>query len=95
MKRVNLIAPGMSKKEVLGILDAPGNRQFKGKDEAWQYCQTSVWGTTDKYAVVWFFDGKVTGMNTYQQSGIGMCETFFKTVNWENAPDHTIEFRER
>lgn len=95
MKRTALVNPGMDKEKVLEILGTPGNRQFKGKDEAWQYCQTSVWGTTDKFVVIWFYDGKVTGMNTYTQSQVGMCDSFFKTVNWEDAPDKTIEFRGR
>lgn len=85
MQHTALVDPGMSKKEVLDILGPPGNRQFKDKDEAWQYCQTSVWDKGDKFAVIWFYDGKVTGMNTYTQSFAGMCESFFKTVKLERC----------
>lgn len=52
MERTALVNPGMEKEKVLEILGPPGNRQFKGKGEAWQYCQTSVLGTTDKFAVI-------------------------------------------
>ena len=89
------VDPGMSKREVSDLLGPPQNRQFSGSNEAWQYCQTSVWGTTDKFVVVWFFQGQVTGLTSYTESKGGLCTSFFRSVNWEDAPDHTIEVRQR
>ena len=42
------VDPGMNKEQVLNLLGAPGDRQFEGAQEAWQYCKTSVWGSTDR-----------------------------------------------
>jgi hypothetical protein len=86
---------GMSKADVFKIMGNPGNRQFMGKDEAWQYCATGGDGG-DTFYIIWFYDGKVTGVSSYQQrEGIGMCDKFYKTINWEDKPTHTIEIRER
>ncbi len=90
-RKQNLLSPGQTREEVTKILGVPGNKQFEGKNEAWQYCQTGF--SSDSFVIVWFFDGKVTGMNTYNNSGTGSCTKFFRTINWQNAPDRIIEFR--
>ena len=89
------IDPGATKEEVRSILGVPQDRQFKGKQEAWQYCNTGL--VNDTFLIVWFFDGKVTGMNTYKDSvgDIGFCTSHFKSIKWEDAPDSTIEIRNR
>jgi len=88
------INAGQNKDEVIKILGAPGNRQFNGKDEAWQWCATGM--STDDFLVVWFYDGIVTGITTYKNSyGIGSCDQFYRTVNWQDAPDRTYEIRNR
>jgi len=92
-QKQNFISPGQSRDEVINILGIPGNKQFNGKDEAWQYCQNGL--ITDSYVVVWFYDGKVTGMNSYNSTASGNCPLYFRTVNWQNAPDRTIEYRIR
>lgn len=90
----NQISFGQSQDEVVNILGIPGNKQFQGKDEAWQYCKTGF--TSDSFVVVWFYDGKVTGLSSYGgYYGEGNCAKFFKTVNWQDAPDRTIEIRNR
>jgi hypothetical protein len=90
------INQGQSKDEVLKIMGNPGNRQFKGNNEAWQWCETDQVGFSgDDYVVVWFYDGKVTGVTTYKNTQIGNCEMFFRTINWEDAPDKIIEHRIR
>jgi hypothetical protein len=90
------INPGQSKNQVLKIMGPPGNRQFEGKDEAWQYCQTDYVGFSgDDYVVVWFYDGVVTGLTTYKNYLIGDCSAFYKSVRWEDKPDVTIEHRKR
>lgn len=90
----NNISSGQSKNDVMNILGMPGNKQFNGKNEAWQYCSTGLF--TDNYVVVWFYDGTVTGMTTYSQSyGNGNCNKFFKSINWNDAPDKIIEIRNK
>lgn len=90
------ISPGQTKQDVVKILGPPENRQFQGRNEAWQYCETDMTGFSgDDYVVVWFFDGVVTGMNNYKNTLIGGCEMFFRDIRWEDAPDSTIEIRVR
>ena len=82
------VRPGMSVAELRQVMGEPQNRQFKGKNEAWQYCSTDYSGfEDDHYVLVWLFDGVVSGMQTYQINKFGTCENFFRTVNWEEAPD--------
>lgn len=96
MDKIALVDAGMKKQEVLDLIGPPGDRQFQGQDEAWQYCQTG-WGNTDKFAVIWFQKGSVSGVTSYTRTGgyVGMCTTHFKTINWESAPDTAIEIRHR
>ena len=90
------LTPGMSASDVRKALGEPQNRQFEGKNEAWQYCSTDFTGLeTDHYVLVWLNDGVVTGMQTYRNSQTGMCGSFFRTVNWQEAPDATVEVRQR
>lgn len=92
--KANGIEPGQTKQDVTKILGVPGDRQFTGKDEAWQYCSTGFGG--DKYVVVWFYDGIVTGLTTYTNSvGVGNCDKFYKRIDWQTAPDRTIELRHK
>jgi hypothetical protein len=73
----------------------PQNTQFSGKNEAWQYCQTEF--VNDSFVVVWFYDGQVTGLNTYRDSAgdMGFCSSHFRSINWEDAPDFSVEVRSR
>lgn len=90
------IRPGMSHAELRQVMGEPHNRQFKGKNEAWQYCSTDYSGfEADHYVLVWLSDGVVSGMQTYRSTQYGTCESFFRTVKWDEAPDTTIEFRQR
>lgn len=94
MKQSLMITPGQSKEDVLSFLGPPGNRQFQGKDEAWQWCSTGM--STDDFLVVWFYDNLVTGITSYNNSqGYGDCGQFYRTIKWEDAPDRSIEIRKR
>jgi hypothetical protein len=96
VKKSVSIERGNSKDRVVEILGAPGDRQFREDDEAWQYCRTNYTGiAADQYVVVWFYQGKVTGVTTYRNTQFGTCSSFFKTIRWEDAPDRTIEIRPR
>jgi hypothetical protein len=95
-KQSSGIRPGMSGSELRTVLGEPQNRQFKGKNEAWQYCATDFSGfEADHYVLVWLNSDVVTGMQTYRNREFGTCESFFRTVDWEQAPDTAIEIRQR
>lgn len=83
MARIN---PGMDKAEVIAIMGNPGDRQFNGNLEAMQWCSTGNF--SDDYVIVWLRDGKVTGMNSYNNTVAGMCSGHYRTVRWEDAPMH-------
>ena len=86
---LNQINPGMERENVRRILGNPGNRQFSGFYEAWQYCNTGV--SSDKYYVVWFTSGIVTGLTTYTGYGNGKCKKFYREINWSDRPDSSIQ----
>jgi len=86
----------MSGSELRFAMGEPQDRQFKGTNEAWQYCATDYSGLkADDYVLVWLANDAVTGMQTYRNSKKGTCESFFRTVDWEQAPDTSIEIRQR
>ena len=94
-KRANQVQPGMSFAEASGVMGPPKNRQFSGRQEALQWCETSfVSGSADSYLVGYFYDGKLVTTNTYRNSAYGTCESFFKPVQWL-TPDRIIEIRAR
>ena len=47
-----LISSGMSKQEVIDIMGNPGNRQFSGNDEAWQYCEELMGPGYNRYFII-------------------------------------------
>ena len=95
MENSSSVEPGDSKQDVIAKLGEPGDRQFSGTDEAWQYCRTNF--RSSDYRVIWFANGRVTGLNTYTNSDTAgsLCGSHFRQVNWHDAPDRVIEIRER
>lgn len=89
------INPGDTKASVIKKLGNPENRQFKGKNEAIQYCTTGTSFGVSTFDIIWLYDGKVTGVNSYNLSRAGICSGHFERVKWENAPTHIIEVRDR
>ena len=89
------INPGDSKQSVLEKMGPPDDRQFHGKNEAFQYCTTGTSFGKSTFNVIWLYDGKVTGANTYTVAHAASCMGHFKPIKWENAPDNTIEVRQR
>ena len=86
----------MTAEEVRISMGEPQNRQFQGENEAWQYCSTDYSGfEADHYVLIWLYKGTVTGMQTYRNTLYGSCESFFRTVDWEEAPDVSIEIRNK
>jgi len=89
------IVPGMTGVEILQLMGEPQNRQFKDKNEVWQYCSTDYSGfQADHYILVWLFEGVVTGMQSYRNTQFGPCERFFRIIHWEDVPDASIEIRQ-
>ena len=89
------INTGDSKQSVIDKMGAPDDRQFQGKNEAFQYCTTGTSFGKSTFNVVWFYSGVVTGANTYTVSHAASCMGHFRQINWENAPDVTLEVRNR
>jgi hypothetical protein len=95
-KKAVLLNVGDAKEKVLAIMGPPDDRQLKGQDEAWQYCQTGAGFGYHDYRTVWFFEGKVTGINSYKSSRpASSCITDIKPIKWEEAPNTTLEIRRR
>jgi len=88
-----LITPGMSKQDVIDIMGYPGNNQFNGNNEAWQYHRNGFWQGYDKIFIVWFYKGYVTGLTTYDMPTTGAA--VYKSIRWEERPDDIIEIRHR
>jgi len=86
---------GDSKESVLNKMGSPGDRQFKGQNEAYQYCTTGTSFGKSTFNVVWLFAGEVTGASTYNVSHAGSCMGHFKQINWEYAPDVSSEIRKQ
>lgn len=89
-----MIDPGDSKEKVVKLIGAPYDRQFQGNKEAWQYCVSGAGIGYNDHKIVWFTDKKVTGITTYRSHRTG-CTGYVKTIEWEEAPDYTLEVRNR
>ncbi len=96
-KKSALIGIGDEKEHVLKIMGPPADRQLKGSNEAWQYCQTTGAGFGyHDYRIIWLYNDKVTGITSYKSSREGAsCVTDIRSVRWEEAPDTSIEIRNR
>ena len=70
-KKAALLNSGDTKEQVLAAMGSPDDRQLKGENEAWQYCQTGAGFGYHDYRTVWFQRGKVTGINSYKSSRAG------------------------
>jgi hypothetical protein len=79
---------GDSKERVLQIMGEPGDRQFRGDNEALQFC-TQKWAlyipTSAEFTVVWFYRGRLTGVTSYANQG-ALCQGGYRTLQWADAP---------
>ncbi|GIU52446.1 hypothetical protein TUM4438_45200 [Shewanella sairae] len=95
-KKALLVNSGDSKELVTSVMGVPDDRQFKGDNEAWQYCQTGAGFGYHDYRVIWFYKGLVSGINSYKSSRTASsCVADIKQINWEDAPDVRVEVRNR
>jgi len=94
--KAKLVHPGDDKDRVTALLGTPGDRQFKGDNEVWQYCLPG-----DDYRMVWLSRGKVIAVTSYKEQARGgvllldqggdhtaplSCSGHFLQVRWEYAP---------
>ena len=75
------LQPGQSKDQVTQIMGDPGNREFNGDREAWQYCGKSGL-TANKFVIVYFDHGHVERLATYTRPWLGACKGQYKPVQW-------------
>jgi len=95
-KKSALINPGDSKETVMAVMGPPGDRQFQGKHEVWQYGQTGAGFGYHDYRMIWFYDAKVTGITSYKNyTPASSASAHFRPIRWEEAPDYTVEVRQR
>jgi len=86
-RRTATIAPGDTTQRVLSVLGTPGDRQFNGALEAWQYCQTGAGFGYHDFRTIWIRDGRVVGMNSYKDhTAASGCGGHFKSIDWSSAP---------
>jgi len=95
----SLVNVGDGKEAVLTTMGPPDDRQLRGDQEAWQYCQTGAGFGYHDYRVVWFSAGRVSGVTSYKATGVEAvgksCMAAMRQVDWVNAPDATVEIRAR
>jgi len=86
LKRYERIAPGLPTGEVLNVMgEEPGNREFKGKRVAWQYCARQG-VTANKFVVIYFNEaGEVEQVKTYTKPFMGGCKGQFNPVEWDEV----------
>ena len=95
-KKAVLLNVGDTKEQVLAAMGPPDDRQLRGENEAWQYCQTGAGFGYHDYRIVWFDHGKLSGINSYKSSRpASSCVTDIRPIKWEEAPNATVEFRSR
>lgn len=95
-KKASSLNLGDTKEQVIGVMGAPDDRQLLGENEALQYCQTGAGFGYHDYRTIWFYRGKVTGINSYKSSRpASSCITDIRPIRWEDAPTSTIEVRSR
>ncbi len=83
---VNKIGLGDSRERVLEILGSPGNRSFRGNQEALQYCTLGFF--TDSFYTIWLRNSVVESVTNYDR-WYGLCS--FREVDWGQAPREKID----
>jgi hypothetical protein len=88
------IQQGDPKDRVIAAMGSPEDRQFDGRDEAWQYGVVATMGLCE-YTIVWFRDGTVRGLSSYRARSVAGCRAGLRSIRWEEAPTAAIEIRQR
>jgi hypothetical protein len=86
-RKAVLINPGDSKEKVISILGNPGDRQFRGHLEAWQYGETGAGFGYHDYRLIWFRNNHVTGIESYKSYvPATAASAHFRDIDWNRAP---------
>lgn len=86
IERVKQVQPGMTLEQAQNVVGAPADRQTRGNQEVWLYCQTGITDYSGKLAVIWFRDGRVTETNSRVQAGAAKpCRFSFYPVRWNDV----------
>lgn len=82
-RQVAAVNPGDTQAAVTAAMGAPGDRQFNGNIEVWQYCQTGAGFGYHDFRQVWFRDGRVVSVSSYKDHSAAMsCSGNFRPVDW-------------
>ena len=88
LHHASALTPGATPTQVKALLGEPHDRQFRGHQEGWQYCETGLF--QDTFVIVWFADSKVTSLRTYHNA-VGdrgfFCRSHLRTITWDEAPE--------
>jgi hypothetical protein len=82
---VSSLQPGMSKEQVVAKVGKPGDRTFRGNDEALSYAKIAGFGQC-KYTTLWFRDGKLVGVTTRRGGSVAGCGLGSEPVDWNEMP---------
>jgi hypothetical protein len=88
LHQASTLAPGATPAQVRAVLGEPQERQFRGNQEAWQYCETGL--LQDTFVIVWFAESKVTGLRTYHNAAGDrgfFCSSHLRAITWDDAPE--------
>ncbi|WP_159064963.1 hypothetical protein [Thaumasiovibrio subtropicus] len=88
---LSLIEYGDEQQQVIMMLGEPGDRQFNGRYEVYQYCTVGAGIGTTRFDMVWFYDGKVTAISDYELANARVCERHYRDVDWLQAPEKSRE----
>lgn len=88
-----LVNSGDTKNDVSSAMGMPDNRQIKGDNEAWQYCESGAGFNHHDYLVIWFYKGSVTGVNSYKKytRKASACGRSIRQINWKDAPNVPVQ----
>lgn len=85
--KIATVSPGDTPQAVLSKVGPPDDRQFEGAQEAWQYCATGAGFGYHDHRIVWFRDGRVTGLTSFKSTTPGVsCTRNIQPINWSHAP---------
>lgn len=81
------INPGDTKESVTAAMGVPGDRQFNGDIEVWQYCKTGAGFGYHDFRQVWFRAGHVTAVSSYKDhTAASSCQGHFRPIDWSANP---------
>lgn len=84
--RVKQVKVGMTLAEVQDFIGVPADRQTRGQQEAWLYCQVGITDAHGKQAVVVFRDGRVISTDSIVDVRLAKpCRFAFYPIKWNSS----------